>query len=110
MTFVEGLAGLSVYAEDIYNRVTENVYYVYETNLSKVRSEPKVVFNHKTLGDGTSFGYFVGGNAVKAEFVPATDYATVSVSDNTIYVKTTGKTGTSDSVKVQITTDKNLTY
>ena len=105
-----GLLEIKVYSEDIYNRVTENVYYVYETNLSKVRSEPKVVFNHKTLGDGTSFGYFVGGNAVKAEFVPATDYATVSVSDNTIYVKPTGKTGTSDNVKVKITTDKNLTY
>ena len=105
-----GLLKIKVFAEDVYNRTTETTYYVYETNLSKVRAEPKVVFNDTTLESGTSFGYFVGGNAVKAEFVPETDFATVTVSDNTIFVKTTGKVGKSDGIKVKITTDKNLTY
>lgn len=105
-----GLLEIKVTAEDILGRKTLSHYYVYETNLSKVRSLPKVVFNDTILGEGTSMGYFVGGNAVKAEFVSETDFATVSVKNNTIYVKTTGKTGLVEGLKVKITTDKDLSY
>ena len=105
-----GLLEIKVTAEDSLGRKTTNCYYIYETNLTKVRSEPKVVFNNKTLGEGISYGYFAGGNAVKAELIPATEFATVSLSGNTIVLNTTGKTGTSKQVKVQITTDKGLVY
>ena len=105
-----GLLEIEVEAEDSLGRKTKNSYYIYETNLAKVRSEPKVVFNNKTLGEGTSFGYFAGGNATKVEFVPETDFATVSLHKNSIVINTTGKTGISEDVKVKITTDKGLTY
>ena len=45
-----GLLEIEVEAEDSLGRKTKNSYYIYETNLAKVRSEPKVVFNNKTLG------------------------------------------------------------
>lgn len=105
-----GLLEIIVKAEDVYGRTTETSYYIYETNLSKVRSEPKIVFNQTELGEGTSYGYFVGGKAVDVAFEPETEYANVRLNNNSIVVKTTGKTGQSEPVKVKVTTDKGLVY
>lgn len=114
-----GFGEITVTAIDIYDRKTETKLPVYLTNLTKTRGTPEVVFSDSTINeDGLvvfdptirTSGYFVGGKAATVKLVPDTRYASVRLENNSIIFTPGTVYGTSEAVKVEVTTSKGIKY
>ncbi len=115
-----GLVKIDVHAEDSYGRETVRNFMVYRTNVSKEHGAPQVIFSDSGIDQETGLvdftansvgsGYFTGGKAKSVEFVPETEFATVSLKGNSIIIKSTGTRGLSEEVRVRVTTDKGFEY
>ncbi|MCQ2612530.1 MAG: Ig-like domain-containing protein [Treponemataceae bacterium] len=115
-----GLVKIDVHAEDLYGRETVRNYMVYMTNVSKEHGVQRVIFSDSGIDQETGLvdftansvvsGYFTGGKAKSVEFVPATEFATVSLKGNSIIIKSTGTRGQSEKVCVRVTTDRGFEY
>ncbi|NLM01167.1 MAG: hypothetical protein GX220_06920 [Treponema sp.] len=114
-----GFIDLRVTAIDIYNRKVENIIPLYVENLTKTRGMPAVVFEDSTVSeDGLAVfsddisitGFFVGGTAQSVRLVPNTNFGSVSLSGNSILLSAGMVYGTSEPVKVEVTTTKGFKY
>ncbi len=114
-----GTVHVAVIATDMYERESRQDYFLYQTNLTKVRADEAVVFSDSGIAaDGTVFlekgesvsGYVTGGTAASVELVPDEGFVKATLSGNSILLTATGKTGTSSPTTVKVTTKKNLTY
>lgn len=114
-----GFVELMVTAEDIYGRKADYVMPLYVENLTKTRGNPGVYFTDSTISedgvvifDGTipTWGYFVGGQATSVRLVPATKYGSVRLDGNSIVLEPGSVYGTSEPVKVEVTTNKGVKY
>jgi hypothetical protein len=118
--FPEGVVQVSVTAEDIYGRTTEQRTLLSVTDTTIVKSdEPHVVFSDSTIDENGAVqmnkefppsGYFTGGKAVKADIVPKTPFAVAQLNGNSISLIAGDATGSSVPVKVRVTTDQGLAY
>lgn len=118
--FPRGVVRLVVRATDTAGRESDYKAFLYVTNPAALKSDdPQIVFSDSTVGaDGVivydrefpASGYFIGGNAVKAELVPRTPFAEVRLKGNSVTLVPTDEEGESEPVVVRVTTDQGLTY
>ena len=118
--FPEGMVQVSVVAEDIYGRTTEQRTLLSVADLSVVKSDtPRLVFSDSTVDEYgviklnkefPASGYFTGGNASKVEIVPKTPFAAAQLNGNCIILSAGDAVGSSAPVKVRVTTDQGLSY
>ncbi|MCR4733520.1 MAG: hypothetical protein K5829_00740 [Treponema sp.] len=118
--FPKGLVTLTLKATDSIDRESEYQAYIYVTNTSIVKNEePIIVFSDSTVAEDGSIisdpsfpvsGYLIGGNAVSAELIPETPFATVSLKGNQIILTPQSDAiGSSEPVIVRVVTDKEMT-
>lgn len=114
-----GTVHVTVIATDIYERESRTDYFLYQTNLSKVRAGEAVVFSDSGIAsDGTVAlekgqsvsGYITGGTAAFVELEPDEGFVKATLNGNSIVLTATGKSGTSSPTRVKVTTSKNLVY
>ena len=115
----KGVMTLTVTAEDIIGRISSYKALYYVTNTTVVKSEdPVIVFDDSTVAEDGSIisnpdfpvtGYLLGANAVSAELVPATKFASVELEGNLIRLVPGYEIGSSEPVVVRIKTDKGKT-
>lgn len=112
----KGLMKLLITATDSIDREStyRAVYYVTNTTVVKVE-EPVIVFEDSTVAEDGSIinnpdfpatGYLIGANAVSVDLVPATPFAKASLFGNQIKLTPMTAIGSSESVVVQVKTDK----
>lgn len=116
-----GLVKVHSTARDMYGAVTEDSTILNIADLTRVYgSSPAVILTDSTIepdghiysGNSQFFpsGYFIGGNAVKAELVPETPFASVKLDGNSFQLVQSSEEGMSDPVVVRITTDQGLSF
>ncbi|MBQ0166700.1 MAG: hypothetical protein KBT02_06325 [Treponema sp.] len=114
-----GTVHVTVIATDIYERETRADYFLYQTNLTKVRADEAVVFSDSGIAeDGTVClekgesvsGYVTGGTASSVELEPDEGFVSAALSGNSILLTATGKTGVSSPVTVKVTTDRTDSF
>jgi len=113
-----GMSFVEIHATDIYNRKTIKTLLFNVLDLTKIHSEPAVVFTDSSIKDSlVDFtqeipvtGFFTGGTAVSVELVPKTDFANAKLENNCITLTAGSNHGISKDFVVRITTDKGLTY
>lgn len=112
-----GTLHVTVIATDIYERETRADYFLYQTNLTKVRAGEEVVFSDSGIAeDGTVYlekgesvsGYVTGNTASLVELDPDEGFVKAQLIGNSIKLTATGKTGTSSPTKVVVTTKKAI--
>ena len=110
-----GTVHVAVIATDIYERETRADYFLYQTNLTKVRAGEAVVFTDSGIAsDGTVSlekgesvsGYVTGGTASLVELDPDEGFVKAQLIGNSIKLTATGKSGTSSPTTVKVTTKK----
>ena len=118
--FPKGVVQISVQTTDTADRVSEFRGVVYVTNTSTVKaSEPSIVLSDSRIAeDGTiinnpdypASAYFIGANAAKVELVPSTPFAKAELAGNQIRLVAGSAVGSSEDVKIRVTTDKGKTF
>lgn len=112
-----GTVHVTVVATDIYERESRADYFLYLTNLSKVRAGEAVVFSDSGIAeDGTVSlkkgewvsGYVTGGTASLVDLEPDEGFVKAELIGNCIKLTATGKSGTSSPTKVVVTTKKAI--
>ncbi|MGP1587351.1 MAG: Ig-like domain-containing protein [Treponemataceae bacterium] len=114
-----GFCELNVTAIDNTDRMVQENLFFYLTDLTKTRGKPEVVFVDNYVdesgiadlsGGNAISGYFVGGKASSVRFEPATRFASVSLENNAIFIKSNNEQGKSERVCVVVRTDKGVEY
>ena len=116
----KGVVRVNIIATDAIGRAADYKAIFNVVNTSTVKSDiANVVFDDSTVAaDGTIIsnpefpvtGYFIGGNASRVEIVPKTNFATASLDGNQIILTPSSALGSSEPVRVRVTTDQGLTY
>ena len=116
----KGVVRVNIIATDTIGRSTDYKTILNIVNTSVVKSDvSKVVFEDSSVNaDGVIInnpefpvtGYFIGGTASRVEIVPKTTFATASLDGNKIILTSGSAIGSSDPVRVRVTTDQGLSY
>ena len=115
-----GTVKITVTAADIYNRIVEQRETVKLLNLTDVTVDmPRVVFDDSRISEAGDIindpehpvtGYFAGGKIKSATLVPATPFAKLTFTENTITLTATDSLGASVPVKVRVVSEDNIPY
>ncbi|HZK19368.1 MAG TPA: Ig-like domain-containing protein [Treponemataceae bacterium] len=113
-----GVVPVDVYATDIYGRESHTSLLFNVMNLTKIYSEPTVVFTDSCIVDNVIdftntnqvTGYFTGGQAVSVVIEPENDYVKASLKNNGIIITRGSAGGISEPFVVRVTTEKDLSY
>ena len=114
--FPKGIVHLTVQATDTSDRISEFRRVFYVTNTSTVKAdEPAIVLDDSRIGEDGSIinnaefpasAYLTGAYAAKVELVPPTNFAKAELEGNQIRLTAGEASGTSEDVKIRVTTDK----
>lgn len=118
-----GYSQLKILATDVFDRVCEDVVYFYVDDLTVSRAEklykPEVIFTDNKVNETGIIdvsaekiisGYFVGGKASQVRFEPATNFANVSLSGNSIILSKGSAQGLSDPVSIVVRSHRGIEY
>ncbi len=111
-----GVVSFVVEATDLLDRVSTETYHAYITNTTVVKTAtPEIVFDDSTVGEDGSIinnpewpvtGYLIGANIKEIALIPETEFAKVEHKGNLIRLIPGNAIGSSEPVKVVVTTDK----
>jgi len=112
----KGVLNINVSVTDTSDRVSEFNGVLYVTNTTEVKADdPVLVFDDSRVSeegiiennpDYPASGFLIGGKASKVELIPSTPFAKAELSGNQIKLVAGKAIGTSEPVKVRVTTTK----